>query len=83
MKTYRVVYDIAVDDAVPETHVENIAKDTASNLRWGLVHDLDIYPQNLARPVIKPYGIKRLDAPPPPEQPARLLGLGPGPGLDR
>lgn len=79
MKTYRVVYDVTVDDAVPETHVESIAKDTASNLRWGLVHDTTIYPQNLVSPTVKPYGLKRLDAPPP----RPLQGLGPGPGMER
>lgn len=71
MKTYRIVYDVTVPDEIPETHVDTLAKDTAVNLRWGLVHDTAIYPQNLARPVIRPYGIKLLPAPAQPVAPGR------------
>lgn len=79
---HRIVYDVEVPDEVGEAHVAKIAADTASNLRWGLVHDLDVYPQNLARPVITFYGVRRLDPPAAPAQHV-LTELGPGPGRDR
>lgn len=64
MKWVRVVYDIGVDDACPDDHLASIVKDTESNLRWGIVHDTAVYPQNLERVQVIGYGARPLPGPP-------------------